>query len=92
MYTIVLCIKMQRVYEATDAVASQSASISKDLKTDHKRNIQQHAPLGPGNFCVYMLLILNLHHKLVKFLYSISRRLLRAPKEPELTREFDCKG
>ena len=82
VYNCGLWIKMQRVHEATDAVAPKVTYVSKSLRTDNERNIQQHAPLGPGNFCVYMLLILNLHHKLVNFLYSISRRLYRVVKKP----------
>jgi hypothetical protein len=83
MYTIVNCeSKCNEYMKQLMQLPPKVTYISKSLRTDNKRNIQQHAPLGSVNFCVYMLLILNLHHKLVIFLYSISRRLYRVVKKP----------
>lgn len=50
---------MERVYEATDAADSQSSHISKNLKTDHKRNIQQHTP-------VYICFLYSISHCLLR--------------------------
>jgi hypothetical protein len=51
MYTIVNCeSKCNEYMKQLMQLPPKVTYISKSLRTDNKRNIQQHAPLGPRKF------------------------------------------